>query len=55
MCCDGYDLSDGDPTEVHDECPDCGTPTVGGTARYGCNYSPVACETCDWHPCDDSC
>jgi hypothetical protein len=55
MCCDEYDLSDGGPTEVHSECPDCGTPTVDGAAQYGCYYSPVACDTCGWQPCDGSC
>lgn len=54
MCCDSYDLG-GDSEDEVGECPDCGTETVNGTARRGCNYSPQACPTCDWHPCDDSC
>jgi hypothetical protein len=52
MCCDGWYYDD---EEVDGECPDCGTPTVDGQAQEGCNYSPVACETCGWAPCDQSC
>lgn len=52
MCCDGWHEPD---CEVDGECPDCGEPTVDGVAQTGCNYSPVACDTCGWRPCDWSC
>lgn len=52
MCSDGWNYPD---SEVDGECPDCGMPTVGGTAQYGCHYSPVECETCESAPCDGSC
>jgi ribosomal protein S27E len=53
MCCDGWGLEPGE--EVNGECPDCGEETVDGGAAYGCNYSPILCETCGAAPCDLSC
>jgi hypothetical protein len=52
MCCDPIDFSKDD---IDGECPDCGQPTVGGTAYEQCGYSPVECTTCNWRPCDGSC
>ena len=53
MCCDSWELYEGDG--VVGECPDCGEETIDGSARYGCHYSPVVCETCGSAPCDLSC
>lgn len=54
MCCDGWNYyEDGD--EPDGECPDCGGPTLEGSAMEGCNYSPRQCETCGDSPCDQSC
>lgn len=50
--CDGWDLGD---ENINGKCPNCGEDTVDGRAVYGCNYSPVICETCGNAPCDDSC
>lgn len=53
MCCDGFDNG---PIVKDKECPDCGGEVnEDGEAAYGCNYSPVACETCGARPCDGSC
>ena len=53
-CCDYWNLTEyGD--EVNGICPDCGRATVDGQCVYGCNYSPVMCETCGSAPCDYSC
>lgn len=52
MCADGWYSDD---SEVDGVCPDCGMPTVDGVAQYGCNWSPVDCQTCGSSPCDDSC
>lgn len=52
-CCDGWDYSKDDG--VKGECPDCGEEAVDGSAIYGCNYSPVECETCGSAPCDLIC
>lgn len=54
MCCDGWCLEVEDGEEEY-ECPDCGTETVNGAAKTGCNYSPEVCDTCGWRPCDESC
>lgn len=54
MCCDGWNIPV-EPGDVEDECPDCGSDTVNGEAKAGCNYSPKVCDTCGWRPCDDSC
>lgn len=51
MCCDNSG-EEGEPDGV---CPDCGEPTVDGYTKDHCNYSPLACETCGWAPCDQSC
>ena len=51
-CCDPFEY---DEEDIDGECPDCGSPTIEGTAADGCAYSPVECETCDWRPCDLSC
>ena len=52
FCCDGWvSLKD----SINGECPECGTPTVDGQAAYGCNWSPVSCETCGHRACDGSC
>lgn len=53
MCADGWDFSDDDG--VKGVCPDCGEPTIDGTAITGCNYSQVDCKTCGASPCDGSC
>lgn len=53
MCCDGWYPGPGE--EIDGECPDCGGPTVEGGSAYGCNWSPVECDTCGWAPCDGSC
>lgn len=50
MCCDPFEYEEPDGV-----CPDCGEETNGGGAVYGCNYSPVECETCGSAPCDLSC
>jgi hypothetical protein len=50
MCSEGW--NHGEPNGV---CPDCGEPTVDGEATTGCDWSPVACETCGARPCDESC
>lgn len=51
MCCDRWGTY-----EKAGECPDCGMDVdEDGDAIYGCNYSPVLCETCGDAPCDDSC
>lgn len=52
-CSDGwtFDDAEGEPGE----CPTCGEPTVDGTAKTGCNYSPTTCDTCGARPCDESC
>lgn len=52
MCCEGWYAEEED---IDGECPDCGEPTVGDEAAYGCPYSPVSCETCGARPCDGSC
>lgn len=55
MCCEEYFECD-DSDEANGVCPDCGYPTCDGvTVMPGCGYSPVACETCGWRPCDQSC
>lgn len=54
MCCEPIEQIPDAEDEIG-ECPDCGTETVNGEARYGCYYSPVACSTCGWKPCDQSC
>lgn len=41
--------------EMNGICPDCGRATCYGECVCGCNYSPVACETCGARPCDGSC
>ena len=51
-CCAEWSYED---NEVNGVCPDCEEPTVDGEAKEGCQYSPVACETCGWAPCDGSC
>jgi hypothetical protein len=51
-CCDGWDNGD---EGINGKCPACGDDTIDGQAVYGCNYSPVLCETCGSAPCDDSC
>ena len=51
-CSDGWSSH---KDEVNGECPDCGYPTVNGDAASGCNWSPIACNTCGHRPCDLSC
>lgn len=53
-CCDGWEL-DVEEDDVEGECPDCCEPTVNGSAKTGCNHSPVCCKTCGSAPCDESC
>lgn len=51
MCCEPIENG---PTDG--SCPECEEPVnMDGEAVYGCHYSPVACETCGWKPCDGSC
>ena len=53
-CCDGWDYSE--IGVIMSECPECGGEiTEEGYAVYGCNYSPVVCDTCGSAPCDQSC
>lgn len=52
MCCEPWSYP---KVEIDGECPECGTPTVGGHAESGCCYSPVICKTCGDAPCDGSC
>jgi len=51
-CCGSIEWDDEKPDG---ECPECGTETFQGQAYESCSYSPVACETCGWQPCDLSC
>lgn len=51
-CCDGWDYT---TEKVNGKCPECGEPTIDGSAPTGCNYSPVVCKTCADAPCDSSC
>ena len=53
MCSDGWYPEEG--KEVNGVCPDCGEDTIDGIAPYGCNWSPVLCETCGDRPCNLSC
>lgn len=64
MCCDGWLIGPEDSNESIGECPDCGHEAVVTTyvngeqsfaATYGCNYSPLECQTCGSRPCDLSC
>lgn len=65
MCCDGYEIPACEEYgESFGECPDCGekavvTTEADGSHSYqsarGCNWSPIACSTCGWRPCDGSC
>lgn len=50
--CEGWSSYE---SEINGKCPDCGMPTVDGYAAYGCDYSPVSCETCGHCICDGSC
>ena len=52
FCADGWSS---DEAEVDGECPECGMPTVGGEAAYGCDWSEITCEVCHHAPCDGSC
>ncbi len=52
MCSEGWYYQE---SEINGECPECGTPTVGGIAYEGCCWSPVSCELCGYAPCDGSC
>jgi len=54
MCCEPVTRIE-DKSQIDGECPECGSPTVEGLAAYGCYYSPIACDTCKWQPCDGSC
>lgn len=51
-CADGWSSY---ASAVNGTCPDCGILTIDGEAAYGCNWSPVTCETCGYRECDDSC
>lgn len=52
MCCEPSGL---DKEDTDGECPECGQPTKDGQAIECCAYSPIACEKCNWRPCDGSC
>ncbi len=52
MCADGWHYDD---ELVNGKCPDCGMPTVDGEAQYGCNHSPIDCNTCGSRTCDQYC
>ena len=52
MCCDNTGYSE---KQIDGTCPDCGEPTVEGSAYDRCGYSPEVCETCGFAPCDESC
>lgn len=54
MCCDGWNYTPQEGDEVS-ECEECGTTLIDGEPADGCNYSPRACSTCGWRPCDQSC
>ncbi len=49
-CCSERDLG-----AVDGECPDCGSPTLEGTAVFCCTYSPITCKTCEYSRCDKYC
>jgi len=55
MCCSP--MYDG-PSKVRvcDVCSECASDLDEyGEPIDGCTYSPVACDTCGWQPCDGSC
>ena len=56
MCCEPIQYN---KDEIVGRCPDCDIDVVMEhgkiVAAEGCPYSPVACNTCGWRPCDDSC
>ena len=52
-CWGKWELSEDD--SVIGERPDCGEETIDGYARYGCDYSPIVCETCKSSPCAGRC
>lgn len=54
MCCDEYASF---PEDTVGKCPECdgNVDKEGFSTESGCNYSPPACDTCKWCPCDGSC
>ena len=54
MCCDPIDAT---PEEAVGKCPECGCDVDkdGYCVEECCSYSPIACKTYGWQPCDQSC
>lgn len=54
MCCDGWEA---EPEKKAGVCPECDgdIDADGDSVEAGCSYSPPACHTCGWRPCDGSC
>lgn len=58
MCCDPMVHKSDLIGITIEKCPDCGNDVDvdGNTVELNsCCYSPVACETCNYKPCDGSC
>lgn len=57
MCCSSIWEGKRETLEKFPICDDCQCAHVDedGEAVEGCSYSPIACETCGWRPCDGSC
>lgn len=53
-CCEPWPAN---PEDSVGQCPDCQSDVDkhGECTEEGCGYSPIACDTCGWKPCDQSC